>query len=147
VARNLRLWPLTARSGRSGRSKGEWKSRLPIALIVQLTQAQSRPSPRRQELTFTDNISAHGACVVSSRRWQRRELMDVTSVKDQVTLRGKVMHCQKRTDNRYGIGLRFAEHAFTWLTDRDLRRQLVSPLIATGSRIRSRKLRQCEAVN
>jgi len=53
-----------------------------------------------------------------ARRWRRRELMDVTSVEDQVTLRGKVIHCQKRPDNRYGIGLRFAEYGFTWLTNR-----------------------------
>lgn len=63
-------------------------------------------------------LSAHGACVVSVRRWERRELIDVTSVKDQVALRGKVIHCRKRPDNRFGIGLRFAEHAFTWLTFR-----------------------------
>jgi PilZ domain len=98
--------------------EGRMEKRLPIALIVQLTQAQDGPSPPRLELTFTDNVSAHGACVVSSRPWERRELMDVTSVKDRVTLRGKVIHCQRRPDNRYGVGLRFAEHAVAWPTYR-----------------------------
>ena len=94
--------------------EGRMEKRLPIALIVQLTQTQDGPSPPRLDLTFTDNISAHGACVVSSRPWKRGELMDVTSVKDQVTRRGKVVHCQKRPDGRYGIGLHFGEHAVAW---------------------------------
>ena len=103
-------------TGRTMREKleGGTEKRLAIALIVQLTQAQDGPSPPRLELTFTDNISAHGACVVSSRPWKRGELMDVTSVKDHVTRRGKVIHCQKRPDDRYDIGLRFAEHAVAW---------------------------------
>ena len=40
--------------------------------------------------------------------------MDATSLKDQITLRGKVIHCQKRSDNRYGIGLHFGGHAVSW---------------------------------
>ena len=97
-----------------GALEGRMEKRLPIALIAQLAQAQDDHSPHRLELTFTDNISAHGACVVSSRPWKPGELMDVTSVKDQVTRRGKVKYCQKRIDGRYGIGLRFPEHAVAW---------------------------------
>ena len=96
-----------------GALEGRMEKRLPIALIAQLAQAQDDHSPHRLELTFTDNISAHGACVVSSRPWERGELMDATSVKDQITLRGKVIRCQKRSDNRYGIGLHFGGHAVT----------------------------------
>ena len=102
----------------SGKFDGRMERRLLIALIVQLAQVQDGPSPRALELTFTHSISPHGACVVSSRPWEPGELMDVTSVKDQITLRGKVKHCQKRTDSRYSIGLRLDEHAVTWSTYR-----------------------------
>jgi len=102
-------------TGHSVREKfeGRMEKRLPIALIVQLGPAQDGPSLPRLELTFTDNVSSHGACVVSSRSWEPGDLADVTSVKDQVTLRGKVKHCQKHTDSRYRVGLHF-EHAITW---------------------------------
>ena len=97
--------------------EGRMEKRLPIALIAQLAQAQDGTFAPRLELTFTDNISAHGACVVSSRPWKLGELMDVTSVRDRVTLRGKVEYCQKRSDGCYGIGLRFGEPV-AWSTYR-----------------------------
>lgn len=107
-------------TGRTIREKfdGRIEKRLAIALVVQLTQAQDGLSPPRLELTFTENISAHGACVVSSRPWRRWELMDVTSVKDHVTRRVKAIYCQKRPDARYSIGLRFTDHAVAWSTYR-----------------------------
>jgi len=98
--------------------KGRKEKRLPIAIVVQLAQVEDGLSPRGLELTFTDNISAHGACVVSSRPWEPGELVDLTSLKDQITLCGKVMHCQKRNHNLYAIGVQFDKHAVTWPTFR-----------------------------
>jgi len=40
--------------------------------------------------------------------------MDVTSVKDQVALRGKVIYRQRRADSGYNIGLHFDEQPVTW---------------------------------
>jgi len=80
------------------------EKRLPIAIVVHLKQAQS---VNGTEVTYTDNISAHGACVVSKRPWLPGEVAEVKSLKDQVTLRGKVVHCRKRSDNRYVVGLTF----------------------------------------
>ncbi len=82
------------------------EKRLPIAVVVHLGQVQNQ-SADGAELTYTDNISAHGACVVSKRSWRPGEVAEIRSLKEQVALRGKVVHCRKRSDNRYVVGLTF----------------------------------------
>jgi len=42
------------------------EKRLPIAIVVRLTEAQDQPV-NGAELAYTDNVSAHGARVISSR--------------------------------------------------------------------------------
>jgi hypothetical protein len=90
------------------------EKRIPIALVVHLAQPKAQ-SGNGTELTYTDNVSAHGACVVSSRAWQLGELAEVTSLKDESTLRGKVIHCHKRTDDRYRVGLTFLGRTVSWV--------------------------------
>ena len=92
---------------------GRMEKRIPIAIVVRLTRAQDQPA-RGPELTYTDNISAHGVRVVSSRPWQIGEVAQVTSLKDETTIRGKVVYCQKLMDDRYCIGLNFHERPVTW---------------------------------
>jgi|SRR5215467_1049570 len=91
----------------------EMEKRLPIAMVVNLA------SPRVQgangaELTYTDNVSAHGACVVSNRSWQPGEVAEITSLLDQIAMRGKVAYCRKYDEERYAIGLSFQNCAVVW---------------------------------
>jgi hypothetical protein len=60
------------------------------------------------ELTYTENVSADGACVISNRAWQPGELAQVTSFKEQITLQGKVVHSRKFSDDRYAFGLTYS---------------------------------------
>jgi hypothetical protein len=92
---------------------GRMEKRIPIAIVVHLTHAQDNPASE-QELTYTDNVSAHGARVVSSRPWQIGELAQVTSLKDEITISGKVAYCLMLPDNRYFIGLNFQDRRVTW---------------------------------
>jgi hypothetical protein len=89
------------------------EKRLPIVVVVYLSYVQDQPV-NEPELTYTDNISAHGACVISSRTWKLGEVVEVASWKDQIALRGKVIHCQKRSDDRYAIGFAFQEQDIAW---------------------------------
>ncbi|HET8924923.1 MAG TPA: PilZ domain-containing protein [Candidatus Acidoferrum sp.] len=89
------------------------EKRLPIAIVVHLVKIQEQ-SANGIELTYTDNISAHGACVVSSHPWQPGEVAEVTSLKDHTTLRGRVIHCQKRGDERFGVGMTFQDRQIDW---------------------------------
>jgi hypothetical protein len=99
--------------GFASRLDGRMEKRLPIAIVVRLTQLQDQPA-NGAELTCTDNVSAHGARVVSSRPWQPGEVAQVTSLKDEITILGKVVYCQKLPDDRYLIGLNFHGHRVTW---------------------------------
>lgn len=100
--------------GFTPRYVGRMEKRIPITLVVHLTQPQAE-SPKGKELTYTDNVSAHGACVVSSRPWQSGQIVEVTSLRDEITLQGKVVHCHKRDDNRYGVGLAFLGRTVSWV--------------------------------
>lgn len=92
---------------------GRMEKRLPIAIVVNLAPVNGH-SATQPELTYTDNISAHGACVVSTRSWKPGELAEAISLKDQIALRGKVVHCEKRSDARYIVGLSFSGRRVTW---------------------------------
>jgi hypothetical protein len=65
-------------------------------------------------VAYTDNVSAHGARVVSHRPWQTGEIIQVTSIQDENTLLGKVVYCQKLPDDRYFLGLSFQDRQVTW---------------------------------
>jgi len=86
------------------------EKRVPIAIVVHLARAAAAGP----ELTHTDNISAHGAGIISSRRWKPGEIAEVTSLNDRITLRGRVAHCAKREEGRYYVGLYFNEQEVTW---------------------------------
>jgi PilZ domain len=97
--------------------EGRMEKRLPIAIVVHLARVQDQPVDGA-ELTYTDNVSAHGARVLSNRPWQIGEQVQVTSFKEKTPIRGKVAHCQKVGDKRYSIGLNFNGGRVTWSTFR-----------------------------
>lgn len=83
---------------------GRADKRLPIAVVVYLGHVQDR-IVRESELTCTDNISVNGARVISRHPWRPGELVQLTPLKEETPIRGKVVHCQKLDDDRYVIGL------------------------------------------
>jgi hypothetical protein len=97
---------------------GRMEKRLLVAVVVHLGDVQDHPV-NAAELTYTENVSAHGACVISKRAWQPGEPAQVTSFKEQVALRGKVMHCRKCNNDRYIVGLAFEGCEVTWETYRN----------------------------
>jgi hypothetical protein len=88
------------------------EKRLPLSIVVNLVPVAT-PSSDENELTYTDNVSDHGACVVSSHPWQRGEIAEVTSLLGRISLRGRVVHCRECGDDRYAIGLKF-QNAVLW---------------------------------
>jgi len=92
---------------------GRMEKRIPIAVVVRLFDGQGQPG-REPELTYTDNVSAHGARVVSNRPWQIGEVANVTSLKDEITISGKVAYCLMLPGSRYFIGLNFQDRRVTW---------------------------------
>lgn len=83
---------------------GRTNKRLPLAVVVYLGHVQGQ-TVTKSELTCTDNISVNGARVISRHPWQIGELVQLTPLKDEASIRGKVVHCQKLADDRYLIGV------------------------------------------
>jgi hypothetical protein len=96
---------------------GRMEKRVPIIVVVHLAPAQDPVNAA--ELTYTENLSAHGACVISKRAWQPGEQVQVTSFKEHTVLRGKVIHCRKSSGDRYAVNLTFPEQEVTWETYRN----------------------------
>jgi len=120
----LRLRPILAENFRSGweirakSSKPLWQTmekRLPIAMVVNLAPAHVLGASCA-ELTYTNNVSAHGACVVSNRQWQSGEIVNVASFPDEIAMRGKVVYCHRHGSDQYAIGLNFQNDAAVWST-------------------------------
>ena len=93
--------------------EGRKERRLLIAIVVRLAQGRAAPSGI-EERTYTENVSAHGACVMSKHSWQTGEEAKVTSLKDGIPLCGKVVHCQRVEDDKFYVGLTFQEQQVTW---------------------------------
>ncbi len=91
------------------------EKRLPIAVVVNLAAARA-PRTDGAELTYTDNVSSHGACIVSNRQWQPGEIAEVTSFLDQIAMRGKVVYCRRHGNDQYAIGLNFQNCPLVWST-------------------------------
>jgi hypothetical protein len=89
------------------------EKRLPISIVVHLTKMQDQ-FVDGTELTYTDNLSSHGARVISRRPWQDGELAQVTPLTGEMPLRGKVVYCHKLPDERYCIGLNFQNGGVHW---------------------------------
>lgn len=87
--------------------------RLLISIPVQLAQSQGEPSDET-ELTYTSNISAHGACVISNHPWRPGDVAEVTTLVDPLALRAKVVHCQRRDETQYLVGLAFRGNRVPW---------------------------------
>ena len=100
------------------RLNGRIEKRLPIAIVVQLGPGAQDGPAGAVELTYTENVSAHGVCLVSRNAWRPGERVRVTSFKERIELRGKVVHCRKCDADRYAIGLTFPEQEVTWSTFR-----------------------------
>src|SRR5258708_13866183 len=83
---------------------GRMEKRLPISIVVSLTVARDQPA-NGAEVTYTENVSAHGARVISKRHWQPGEAAQVTSLKDEVAIRGKVFISKNPPTTPISFGL------------------------------------------
>ena len=70
--------------------------------------------PRRPERTFTENISPHGARVISKRSWQPGEESIVTPLSGEFPQVGKVIYCLPSAGDCFCLGMEFSDRAVNW---------------------------------
>jgi PilZ domain len=88
---------------------GRMERRLPIVVIVRLAMVERVATDGEELRTYTDNISAHGACVFSTRPWKLGDKVTVTPTNEASTAFGKVVYCHRLADNQYGVGVQFPD--------------------------------------
>ena len=90
---------------------GRIEKRFPTSVAVYLASLDER---RARERTLTENVSPHGARVVSRRSWRPGEGSLVTPLTGEFLQVGTVTYCLPKTGNRFSVGVEFADRSVKW---------------------------------
>jgi PilZ domain-containing protein len=89
-------------------------ARVPMEVEVQISGHAQIPGT---EFTFTENVSARGARVLSSRRWKPNEQLVLTTNVGSFRSVARVAYCQPVQQACFAIGLEFVEPSGTWVVN------------------------------
>jgi hypothetical protein len=90
------------------------ESRIPMEIPVVLDGHREIPGV---ESTFTENVSARGARVVSVRSWERGARLMVASRTGEFRASARVAYCQPLHGDGYAVGLEFLEPQGRWVVE------------------------------
>ena len=90
---------------------GRREKRAPITMPVCLATAEELLFAER---AMTINVSAHGARVVSNRRWQAEDRPWLASLSNEFRVRARVIYCHPLTDGHFCVGLGFQPGSVTF---------------------------------
>ena len=86
--------------------------RIPMEIPVVLDGHKQTPG---SESTFTENVSARGARVVSSRRWEKGEALTFVLRTGEFRSLARVAYCQSMRGDGYAVGVEFLDPAGRWV--------------------------------
>lgn len=69
------------------------------------------------ETTFTENVSARGARVVSTRRWEKDSRLVLASTSGEFRSAARVAYCHPVHGDGYAIGVEFLEPRGRWVVE------------------------------
>ena len=87
------------------------ESRKPVATRVDLCSLDMR---QRIQECLTENVSMHGARVVSSKPWKRNERLNVYALPGDFRARARVVYCEPLGMNSFAIGLQLLAATGKW---------------------------------
>jgi len=90
---------------------GRIEKRRPTSVPVYLASLEN---PRASERTLTENVSPHGACVISKRSWRPGEGSLITALAGGFAQVARVIYCLQRAGNRFCLGIEFPDRAVKW---------------------------------
>ena len=70
--------------------------------------------PRAPERTLTENVSAHGARMLSKRPWRPGDESIVTPLSGEFSLIARVIYCSPVTEHCFRLGMEFPDGAVNW---------------------------------
>jgi hypothetical protein len=88
------------------------ETRVPMEVGVQITGHPAMPGT---ETTFTENVSPHGARVLSNRRWNTGDLLTISTLTGAFRAIARVAYCQTTPHSGFAIGLEFVKPSGNWV--------------------------------
>jgi hypothetical protein len=88
------------------------EQRIPMEIPVVLDGHRKLPG---SEATFTENVSARGARVVSVRRWEQGEKLLFASRTGEFRSSARVAYCQPLQGEGFAVGVEFLEAKGRWV--------------------------------
>ena len=89
--------------------------RVPIEVGVNLIGGNTRSA---KESTFTQDVSARGAKVVSTKRWRRNQRLTITALAGGFQSIARVAYCKSMPGAGFAIGLELLDPAGKWIVSR-----------------------------
>ena len=71
--------------------------------------------PLVSEIIFTENVSRHGARVVSKRRWSPNDSVLVKLPQESLPSRARITYCQPLKGDEFAMGLQFSLLVYDWI--------------------------------
>jgi len=90
------------------------ENRIPMEIPVVLDGHRYMPGA---ENTFTENVSAKGARVVSIRSWEKGARLTLVSRTGEFRSSARVAYCQAIRGDGYAVGLEFLEAKGRWVVE------------------------------
>ena len=87
-------------------STGRFEKRIPSSVPMYVASLED---PRTSEQTRTENVSYHGARVISQRSWQSGTEWIITPMTGEIPRVGRVIYCLRRTGDRFSVGVEFQD--------------------------------------
>ena len=82
-------------------------------------ELSGQDEPLNYEITFTENVSPHGARILSKRRWSPNDSVLVKLPQEGSPSRARITYCQPLTRDEFATGLQFSLLVY-WVGSRSL---------------------------
>jgi hypothetical protein len=79
---------------------------------VRITGHVSSPGT---ETTFTENVSSHGARVISTRRWKINDHLTIATLTGSFQALARVAYCQATPETGFAVGVEFLRPKGEWV--------------------------------
>ncbi len=90
------------------------EQRVPMEVGVRISGHSAMPGT---ETTFTQNVSAKGARVLSTRPWKANDKMVISTMTGSFRSTARVAYCAMTAESHFAVGLEFIEPNGKWVVD------------------------------
>jgi hypothetical protein len=71
--------------------------------------------PLVYETTFTENVSRHGARIVTKKHWRPNDSVLVKLPQECLPSRARITYCQPLKEDEFAMGLQFSLVVYSWI--------------------------------